>query len=251
MSRERRMRALANAGKVPRVQKEKAVKGERKISAAARTSHSQDDATNSENSALGSRPEGSRSPTVTSSPTASLLEGSHAEAVGANGATDLSGYSWYQEYVALTQRFPWRLAAYIAWAASPVVGRAPATQLALALALGLKTDRTIRQWKEKDATIDQTIADLQAAPLWRHRRDLYEALVRTAVAGDVPALKLAFEMTGDYTPRLKQTVDNTIKPGSYTADDLAAAERELGEWEGDRRNGSDRMDVAPGDKVTG
>jgi hypothetical protein len=239
MSRERRMRALANAGKVPRVQKEKAVRGERKIPAPTKTSHSKDDAANSENSALGS----------TSSPTGSLPEGSHAEAVGANGVTDLSGYSWYQEYVTLAQRFPWRLAAYIAWAASPVMGRVPATQLALAQALGLKTDRTIRQWKEKDATIDQVIAELQAAPLWRHRRDLYEALVRTAVAGDVPALKLAFEMTGDYTPRLKQTVDNTIKPGSYTADDLAAAERELEGFAGNRTDRSNRIDDAQGDKV--
>jgi hypothetical protein len=82
---------------------------------------------------------------------------------------------------------------------------------------------------------------LQAAPLWRHRRDLYDALVRTAVAGDVPALKLALEMTGDYVPRMKQTVDNTIKPGNYTADDLAAAERELAGWEVGRQ----------GDKVTG
>lgn len=245
MSRERRMRALANAGKAPRVPEEKAVRGERRIAHTAKASRSEDDATNSENSALTS----TSSVTVTSSTTGFLPEGSPAEAVGTNGATDLSGYSWYQEYVTLAQRFPWRLAAYIAWAASPVVGRAPATQLALAQVLGLKTDRTIRQWKEKDATIDQVIADLQAAPLWRHRRDLYEALVRTAVAGDVPALKLAFEMTGDYTPRMKQTVDNTIKPGNYTADDLAAAEKELEEWEGDRRNGSDRMDGA-GDKVT-
>ncbi|MCE7980371.1 MAG: hypothetical protein DYG89_04205 [Caldilinea sp. CFX5] len=150
-------------------------------------------------------------------------------------------YSWYQEYVALTERFPWRLAAYIAWAASPVIGRLPATQLELAQALGLKTDRTIRQWKEKNPTIDEEIEKLQAAPLWRHRRDLYDALVRTAVTGDVPALKLALEMTGDYVPRMKQTVDNTIKPGNYTADDLATAQKELQEWESQRQ----------GDKVAG
>jgi hypothetical protein len=229
MSREQRMRALTNAGKTPRVQEGKAVRSARRISHAAKTSHSEEDAANSENSALAS----------IGSATGSRPEGSHSEAVGSNGATDLSGYSWYQEYVTLAQRFPWRLAAYIAWAASPVMGRAPATQLELAQALGLKTDRTIRQWKEKDATIDQVIEQLQAAPLWRHRRDLYDALVRTAVAGDVPALKLAFEMTGDYTPRMKQTVDNTIKPGSYTADDLAAAEQELGAWEARRQD--DRM----------
>lgn len=175
---------------------------------------SQKDTANSENSVFGSHPKIPRSST--------------------EGA-DLSGYGWYQEYVELSQRFAWRLAAYIAWAASPVKGRAPATQQELAQALGLKTDRTIRQWKEKDPTIDQEIEALQAAPLWQHRRDLYDALVKAATDGDVPALKLALEMTGDYVPRMKQTVDTTIKPGSYSADDLAIAQRELEGWEGQRK----------------
>lgn len=215
MSKAQRMRALANVGTPPRPSSGR--EGD--------NSRSDEVAANSENSAFGSRPEGSPSPTVTSSPTA---------------ASDLTGYAWYEEYVALTQRFPWRLAAYIAWAASPVIGRLPATQWALAQVLGLKTDRTIRQWKEKDPTIEQVIEQLQAAPLWRHRRDLYEALVRTAVAGDVPALKLALEMTGDYTPRVKQTVDTTVRAVDYTADDLTAAERELGEWERGRQKIGDR-----------
>lgn len=170
------------------------------------------------------RRSGSRSQTVEA----------NSENAASTAVEPLTGYGWYQEYISLTERFPWRLAAYIAWAASPVVGRQPATQSELATVLGLRTDRTIRQWKEKDPSIDQTIAEMQAAPLWRHRRDLYDALVRTAVAGDVPALKLALEMTGDYVPRMKQTVDNTIKPGNYTADDLAVAEKELQDWAGSR-----------------
>jgi len=204
MSKEQRRRALSNAGKRPR-SGTVAPKGNQRAGETISCNHTV--AANSENSAQ------------------------------EEGQTDrgLAGYGWYQEYVELSQRFAWRLAAYIAWAASPVKGRAPATQQELARALGLKTDRTIRQWKEKDPTIDKEIAQLQAAPLWQHRRDLYDALVKAATDGDVPALKLAFEMTGDYVPRMKQTVDNTIKPGSYTADDLAVAERELGEWEGDRK----------------
>lgn len=212
MSKEQRRRALSNAGKRPR-SGTVAPKGNQRAGETISCNHTV--AANSENSALAS--------------TGSATEGH-----------DLAGYGWYQEYVELSQRFAWRLAAYIAWAASPVKGRAPATQQELARALGLKTDRTIRQWKEKDPTIDQEIAELQAAPLWRHRRDLYDALVKAATEGDVPALKLALEMTGDYVPRMKQTVENNIKPGNYTADDLAAAERELGEWEIQRQ----------GDKVT-
>ena len=213
MGRGQRMRALANAGKQPRL-----------FAGGADDSRSQKDAANSENSVLGEGDGGAARP----------------ETSPYGSGEGLAGYLWYQEYVTLTERFPWRLAAYIAWAASPVKGRAPATQQELARALGLKTDRTIRQWKEKDPTIDKEIEALQAAPLWRHRRDLYDALVKAATDGDVPALKLAFEMTGDYVPRMKQTVDNTIKPGNYTADDLAAAEKELQGWERQRQ----------GDKVT-
>ena len=222
MGRGQRMRALANAGKQPRI-----------FAGGADGSRSQKDAANSENSVLGEGDGG-----------AARLETSPY--VSEEG---LAGYLWYQEYVTLTERFPWRLAAYIAWAASPVKGRAPATQQELARALGLKTDRTIRQWKEKDPTIDQEIEKLQAAPLWRHRRDLYDALVKAATDGDVPALKLALEMTGDYVPRMKQTVDNTIKPGSYSADDLALAAKELEGWEGDRSNTRNRMDGVQGDTV--
>ncbi len=230
MSKEQRRRALSNAGKRPRPAPV-TPKGNQRAGEAISCNHTV--AANSENSALGSLPEGTRSPTASTSSATASLEAPNEGAV--EPSQGLITYSWYQEYVALTERFPWRLAAYIAWAASPVIGRLPATQLELAQALGLKTDRTIRQWKEKNPTIDEEIEKLQAAPLWRHRRDLYDALVRTAVTGDVPALKLALEMTGDYVPRMKQTVDNTIKPGSYTADDLAVAEKELGEWEGSRR----------------
>lgn len=216
-----RQRALANVGSArPRLKGTTA----RRSRSAIGDSHSQGDAVNSENSALTSA-----SSVTASTSAASGLTGAPTEGV------DLSGYGWYEEYVALSQAYPWRLAAYMAWAASPVVGRKPATQWELVQAIGLKTDRTIRQWKEKDPQIEQVIAKLQAAPLWRHRRDLYEALVKAAVGGDVPALKLAFEMTGDYVPRMKQTVDNTVKPGSYSADELAAAERELEAWERGRK----------------
>lgn len=215
MSKEQRRRALRNAGKRPRPATV-TPKGDQRTA----TSCNQTVAANSENSASAVAP----------------VVG------GPQGA--LTGYGWYQEYMSLIERFPWRLAAYIAWASSPVVNRQPPTQSELATVLGLRTDRTIRQWKEKNPEIDQVIEQLQAAPLWRHRRDLYDALVRTAVAGDVPALKLALEMTGDYVPRMKQTVDNTIKPSNYTADDLAVAERELAVFGDNRSHKSNGTDGA-------
>lgn len=241
-ARERR-RALANVGSTRQRVKGTQVRPAR---AADGDSHSQGDAANSENSALtstssvtgstGSVTAGSAAGALgpaTGAPTAEWVAGGGV-ASGATEGVELSGYGWYAEYVELSRAYPWRLAAYMAWAASPVVGRRPGTQWELAQAIGLKTDRTIRQWKEKDPQIEQVIAQLQAAPLWRHRRDLYEALVKAALGGDVPAIKLALEMTGDYVPRMKQTVDNTVKLVGYTADELAAAERELGEWERER-----------------
>ena len=211
MSKQQRERALRSAGKRPQGKSATKAHGDQSISC------NQTVAANSENSASAVVP----------------VVG------GPQGA--LTGYGWYQEYMSLIERFPWRLAAYIAWASSPVVNRQPATQSELAAVLGLRTDRTIRQWREKNPDIEREIEQLQAAPLWRHRRDLYDALVRTAITGDVPALKLALEMTGDYVPRMKQTVDNTVKPGNYTADDLAVAERELQGWEVDRSNKSNRI----------
>lgn len=145
----------------------------------------------------------------------------------------LTHYSWYNEYVELTKRYRWQVAAYIAWCASPAVGREPKTQQELAVVLGYKTDRTLRLWKEQDPTIEETIAVLQAAPLWGHRRDIYEALVRSALlegsAGHSDR-KLALELLGDYVPRSKQAVEATVTAVPFTADELAQAELELGEW---------------------
>ena len=179
-------------------------------------SHSQENASNSESSASALGSAGSTS-SSTSSPTEAL-----------------TGYDWYGEYVELTQRHAWRVAAYIAWAASPAVGRKPATQLELAQAIGLKTDRTIRQWKEKEPGIEAEIKRVQAGPLLRHRRDLYEALMKSALlegSGGHADRRLALEMMGDYTPRLKQTLDANVKARAYTADELGSAQQELEAWE--------------------
>jgi len=54
------------------------------------------------------------------------------------------------------------------------------------------------------------------------------------VRGDVPALKLALEMSGDYTPRLKQTLDANVKTVPFTSDELGQAEAELKAFEDGR-----------------
>lgn len=116
---------------------------------------------------------------------------------------------WWRDYLDLrAQGWDWRKATYIAWASSPAADRWPATQEELARdILGLRTDRTIRKWKEKYPEIDERVAELQAAPLMRHRRDVFDALVAVARSHDPKAFsdrKLFLTMTGDYKER--QTV---------------------------------------------
>jgi hypothetical protein len=119
---------------------------------------------------------------------------------------------WMDDYLMLRDHgWPWRVAAYISWAASPRNGRWPKTQLQLAQqVLNLNSDRVINTWRKKNAAIDEAVAIMQAMPLLQHRRDLYQALIDSATSSDYkshPDRKLAFEMLGDYTPRTKVDVN--------------------------------------------
>ena len=75
---------------------------------------------------------------------------------------------WLDEYAQLRDGgWPWRVAAYIAWASSPRVGREPKTQEELARAhLGLTSDRVIATWRKRNPAIDEMVRILQTAPLF-------------------------------------------------------------------------------------
>lgn len=123
----------------------------------------------------------------------------------------LTDYAWWQDYQELVRRgWDWRKAIYIAWEASPVKNRKPASQHELATeVLGLASDRVIRTWRERHPEIQDEIVSMQAAPLLQHRRDIYEALVAVATDPDPKAhqdRKLALEMLGDYRPRAQTDV---------------------------------------------
>jgi hypothetical protein len=110
---------------------------------------------------------------------------------------------WWDEYLVLrSEGWDWRKAAYIAWASSVVMLRWPKTQAELASkVLGLRSDRTIQKWRADDPSIDERVAKLQVEPLLRHRRDVIEALVTSAMSPDPkshPDRKMFLEMTGDY-----------------------------------------------------
>jgi hypothetical protein len=109
---------------------------------------------------------------------------------------------WLQDYLQLRlEGWDWRKAAYIAWKASPLDGRAPKTQQELATdVLGLRSDRAIRNWIEKDPAIEERVARLQIEPLFQHRRDVINTLIESAkAAGREGAAdrKLYFTLTGD------------------------------------------------------
>ena len=116
---------------------------------------------------------------------------------------------WLDDYFMLRDKgWPWRQAAYIAWASTPSDARNPKTQQELALQLGLTSDRAISTWRKRNPAILETIAFLQTAPLWRHRADAYDNLIKgMQKAGSdykfFAHLKLYMEMTGDYVPTSK------------------------------------------------
>lgn len=125
-------------------------------------------------------------------------------------------FPWWQDYREMLARGrTWRQAVYIAWAASPVRARVPSSQDELAVeVLGLSSDRVISKWRAKDPSIEDDIAYLQAAPLLRHRRDIFDALLESATNPDAknhPDRKLALEMLGDYRP--KQATELTGRDG--------------------------------------
>ena len=115
---------------------------------------------------------------------------------------------WLERYYELRDTgWPWRIACYIAWCASPKNTRWPKTQDELATnVLGLTSDRQIGTWRRKNPTIDDVVTLLQAAPLFEHRADIYRALIDSASRSDHRShqdRKLALELMGDYVPHLQ------------------------------------------------
>lgn len=121
--------------------------------------------------------------------------------------------AWQEDYVSLLQHgWPWRVAAYIAWAAAPRSGRKPETLQQLATdVLGLASPRVIYTWRKKYPTIDTGVSSLQTAVLHKHRRDVLEALASMASQPDYKSFndrKLFLELTGDYVPKSKVELDD-------------------------------------------
>lgn len=134
------------------------------------------------------------------------------------------GKGWFREYVRLREQgWPWRVGAYMAWAASPKNRRWPESIQDLATkVLGLKGPRVIYQWRHKYPAIDAVVAMMQAAPLFEHRRDVLEALVTMARTADYKSFndrKLFLEMVGDYVPKSQVGVGVSARDLSELSDE--------------------------------
>jgi hypothetical protein len=114
--------------------------------------------------------------------------------------------AWLNDYFMLREKgWPFRQAAYIAWASTPSDARNPKTQQELALMLGLTSDRAISTWRRKNPAIIETIALMQSASLWSTRADAFSNLIQGMQKSGTDYkffnhLKLYLEMTGDYVP---------------------------------------------------
>jgi hypothetical protein len=113
----------------------------------------------------------------------------------------LKDYNWFGDYEELRSKgLDWRKAMAVAWRASKGLNRQPATQTELASLMGLKSDRTIRKWFEDSPELEELVGVMQAAPLFRHRRDVIEALVASAsteAPQNAADRRLFFQLTGD------------------------------------------------------
>lgn len=126
---------------------------------------------------------------------------------------NLEAVPWMEDYQQLRNAgWTWRVAAYIAWAGCPKRTRWPKNQDELATeVLGLTSSRQIHTWRAKNPAIDEVIATIQAAPLYEHRADIYDALIKSATNPDYKNhndRELALKMLGDYVPRQDLTVND-------------------------------------------
>lgn len=156
------------------------------------------------------------------SPEEAWIRSETARAVLENGGK-VENPAWFAEYEKLRAAgWPWRVAVWIAWAASPREYRWPKTQDDLArMVLGLASDRVIHTWRQKNPAIDEMVALIQAAPLMAHRRDILEALIASATNPDYknhPDRKLALEMLGDYEPKAAVDVRHRTEDLSELSD---------------------------------
>lgn len=122
--------------------------------------------------------------------------------------------AWLQEYYRLLDGgWPWRVAVYIAWKATPKKYRWPASQEDLAISvLGLSSDRVIATWRAKNPAIDAMVQDVGSARVLDRLNDSIEAMLEVAARPDYKGRgdrELHFKLAGV----LSEQIDINDKSG--------------------------------------
>lgn len=94
----------------------------------------------------------------------------------------------------------------IEWLATPKLDRKPKTQKQLAVEIGTD-ESTLSDWKKKSGFMDE-VRVIAREYLKDELPEIYGALITKAKSGDVPAIKLAMEMTKEFVP--SQKIDANI-----------------------------------------
>ncbi len=110
-----------------------------------------------------------------------------------------------KEWIKMSEngRFSQNQLKVIEWLASSKYDRRPSTIALLADQLGI-SDRTIYRWKS-DKVFQDAITARARDLLESDLPEIYAALAREAIKGSFQHIKLAMEMTKEYTPRQEVT----------------------------------------------
>lgn len=152
---------------------------------------------------------------------------------------------WASDYQTLLGGgWDWRVAVFIAWKSMPPDLRQPATQEQLAKqVLGLRSDRVIRKWCEKNPAIEETIAKLPMQTMLARRRAVDEALMESATTQGhkhSPDRRLFYQVTGLLAPDGTQINNVTTQVNS---DEMSKAKEKAKAFEAQIVDGG----VAPDD----
>ena len=129
---------------------------------------------------------------------------------------------------------------FIEWLATPRHKRMPPTIELFADSIRINAT-TLYRWKKIDGFQDEVTA-MARQGLGAALPDIYGALIREADQGNVPAIKLAFEMTGEYTPKQQTEHSGSIDDSGLSDDDRAIRIAAILDAARARRDRSDSSD---------
>lgn len=136
----------------------------------------------------------------------------------------------------IAQGWGWRKALYIAWAKLPIQARWPRSQQDLAEVMGLRSDRTIRHWRERNPGIDLLVSQAVVGRVSERTADILSKSFQVAMGEGYKGFndrRMLLEIDGVYKPKQDLEVTTHVN-ADQMAEQLAAARRAVGDWESER-----------------